>query len=138
MKRNIVIIFFLLIATTLFAQNVVLDYFHANSDGNSVTLKWKSVNEANIVRYDIQRSKENSFYTKIESIDPRGNGSIYNYTDEEVFMRPVDGTEETSNYSYRIKYVFHGGQAEYSETEQVNHKVNSIRRTWGMIKEMFR
>jgi hypothetical protein len=41
-------------------------------------------------------------------------------------------------YSYRLKAVYTNGSSHYSDEVRVNHTINSIRRTWGMIKEMFK
>jgi hypothetical protein len=41
-------------------------------------------------------------------------------------------------YSYRIKVIAFDNSVSYSNIVSVSHSVSGIRRTWGMIKEMFR
>ena len=43
-----------------------------------------------------------------------------------------------SEYSYRLKVFFKDHTYKYSDEINVTHKTSSIRRTWGMIKEMFK
>jgi hypothetical protein len=49
-----------------------------------------------------------------------------------------DDLMSQKTYSYRLKIIFSDNTYIYSDIALVKHKPSSIRRTWGMIKEMFR
>lgn len=142
MKLKVIIIFVGLILAFAIAQAKVLDLFTASSDGKAITLEWRSNDESNINRYEIERKSENSpNFVVIETINSDGTGRSRRYVDEEAYMRKNSDAEEISqktNFSYRIKVIYKDNSFEYSDTVNVTHTINSIRRTWGMIKQMFR
>jgi hypothetical protein len=49
-----------------------------------------------------------------------------------------DASVAQGNLSYRLRIVRDDQSAGYSNTVTVTHSVSGIKRTWGMIKEMFR
>jgi hypothetical protein len=51
-----------------------------------------------------------------------------------------DGSNDVQNnqLQYRLKLVRPDKSFTYSNSVSVTHSVSSIKRTWGMIKEMFR
>lgn len=140
MKSKILIILALIVTTiTAVASNEILEYFNANSDGKVITIQWKAIDESFISKYEIERSQSSGLYKKIYTQEP--NNSSYSYVDEEAYLKPTSGdnTEITkTNYSYRIKIIKKDNTYIYSTSESVSHSINNIRRTWGMIKEMFR
>lgn len=119
----------------------VLNYFSASSDGKSITLNWKSSDEFGISQYEIERSASGQIFKSIATVQAKGFAYNYSFRDESVFLRDKDGNVPTiaqSSYKYRIKIVNKDNSSLYSNTAYVAHNVSGIRRTWGMIKEMFR
>ncbi|MBK9248765.1 MAG: hypothetical protein IPM69_11765 [Ignavibacteria bacterium] len=131
----------LLSVTSLYAAEISLDYFTAKSDGKTITVSWKSSSERNLQRYEIERSGLDMTFKTIAQIDAKGAQSSYYYSDEDAFMKQNDDnptlTQQTK-YSYRLKYVGTDNTSTYSSPTNVSHSVSGVRRTWGMIKEMFR
>jgi hypothetical protein len=69
----------------------------------------------------------------------KGNATSYKYIDEDAYSRKnSDGTLSQTIYSYRIKIISNDNSYIYSNTVNVTQEASIIRRTWGMIKEMFR
>ncbi|MFN8358768.1 MAG: hypothetical protein U0264_02530 [Candidatus Kapaibacterium sp.] len=141
MRIKTTILALLLSVTTLVAAEISLDYFTAKSDGKSITVSWKSSTERSIARYDIERAGADGIFKYIGQLDARGAQAIYSYTDEDAFMKQNDNnptlTQQTK-YTYRLKYVGTDNSITYSSPINVSHSVSGVRRTWGMIKEMFR
>lgn len=141
MKRIAFVIFFVLTAIALvFASDGVIKSFSAESGGDYVTIKWSTDNEANVKQYDVERSAADNNFKKIHQKIPQGISNNYSFVDEEAFMKQDVNPELQSQkvYSYRIKVVYKDNTNSYTDEAYVAHKPSSIRRTWGMIKEMFR
>jgi hypothetical protein len=105
----------------------------ASSDGVNITLRWVTVDETNVARFDIERrSESDGSYITIASVDPKGP-TLYEFVDYSVFRK------SQTVYHYRIKIVFSDGSAPvYTMDIPVSHTVSGVRRTWGSIKAMFR
>ena len=143
MKRLIFIILFVLSAIALvFASDGVVKSFSAESGGDFVTVKWATDNESNVKLFEIERSTADNNFKKIHQKLSQGKSSTYSYLDEEAFMKQDGGSnpdlKSQSIYSYRIKVVYKDNSTSFTDEAYVAHKPSSIRRTWGMIKEMFR
>lgn len=141
MKRIAFVIFFVLTAIALvFASDSVIKSFSAESGGDYVTIKWSTDNEANVKQFDVERSAADNNFKKIHQKISAGKSNNYSFIDEEAFMKQDINPELQSQkvYSYRIKIVYKDNSSTYSDESYVAHKPSSIRRTWGMIKEMFR
>ncbi len=141
MRIKIFIFALFLSCTTLFAAEISLDYLTAKSDGKTITIEWKSSTERSITRYEVERASTDLQYRYIATIDARGGQSSYRYTDEDAFMKQTGETPsvaQLTKYSYRLKYVGSDNTINYSNSVSVAHNVSSVRRTWGMIKEIFR
>jgi len=141
MKRIAFIIFFVLTAIALvFASDSVIKSFSAESGGDNVTIKWSTDNEVNIKQFDVERSAADNNFKKIHQKISLGKSNSYSFVDEEAFMKQDNNPSLQSQkvYSYRIKIVYKDNSNTYSDEAYVAHKPSSIRRTWGMIKEMFR
>jgi hypothetical protein len=141
MKMKTIIIALLLSCTTLFAAEISLDYLTAKSDGKTITIEWKSSGERSITRYEVERASTDLQYRSIAEIDARGAQSMYRYTDEDAFLKQTGenpSVSQLNKYTYRLKYVGSDNTISYSNTVSVAHNVSGVRRTWGMIKEMFR
>jgi hypothetical protein len=83
-------------------------------DDNKVRLDWTSADEANFVGYDVERSDDNSTWTKLETVFATGNGSStvtsYSYND----MQPLRGQS-----FYRLKLISGSDQFRYSDVRVV-------------------
>ena len=97
-------------------------------------------------KYVIERSADNSYFKAIHDVDCKGHPNYYNFVDEEAFMKDITYGEKNKNdelqseneYKYRIKIVKSNKSFLYTDAINVAHNPSSIRRTWGMIKEMFK
>jgi hypothetical protein len=139
------IIFFFTITLSLIASDVFISSFTANSTSNSIVLEWRTTDETGLNKFEIERSIKGSPFQKVSEKKAKGVPSFYSYEDNETLLKisnEIDkndpSTLNKNYYIYRIKSVFNDGNAVYSDEVKVNHTVNSIRRTWGMIKEMFK
>ncbi|HPP39131.1 MAG TPA: hypothetical protein PK498_02410 [Candidatus Kapabacteria bacterium] len=139
------IIFFFTITLSLIASDVFISSFTANSTSNSIVLEWRTTDETGLNKFEIERSIKGSPFQKVSEEKAKGVPSFYRYIDNETLLKisnEIDkndpSTLNKNYYIYRIKSVFNNGNAVYSDEVKVNHTVNSIRRTWGMIKEMFK
>lgn len=141
MKSFLFLSLIIVSSLAIYASVTVITSFRALSNGSCITVEWSTSNESNIKSFEIQRSSNSSPFKKIKTIDAVGKASDYKFVDEEAFMK---GGEEDPKvqvdkiYSYRIKIIMSNGSEDYSDPISVVNQTNSIRRTWGMIKEMFR
>ena len=125
------LIFLLCITVTALAGAIQEGTLKASSDGNNVTVEWMSADESSVIRYEVERRSEGAGFGYIYTIQKKGSNQRYKYTDESAFK--TTGTV----YYYRIKIVSTNG-VEYSSEVNVPHNVNSVKRTWGSLKAMFR
>jgi hypothetical protein len=111
-----------------------LEFFNGSSDGDNVTLEWKTRAESNLLRYEVQRKAgSNGDFITLASVSPKGSNSAYSYVDRSAYK------DAGSLYIYRLKIVEASGTpASYSNEVSITHSVNSVKRTWGSIKAMFR
>ncbi|MCK5742284.1 MAG: hypothetical protein KAH48_08700 [Chlorobi bacterium] len=144
MKTKIYILLMVLGVSTLLAGSIKLDEFSAKTDGNSVTLSWMAPSEGEIAKYEIQRSCESSAFSVIGEKQASGAGIRYEFIDNTVVFSK-DGSDDDDkllgkkNYSYRLNFILKDGSSSlYDQTVTAELEVNSVKNTWGMIKEMFR
>ncbi len=115
---------------------MVIDSFTARPQSGSILLEWRVSREEGVARYEVERaSAGSSEFRRLSSLAPKGAPATYTYEDRDV-LRP--SAPEQSVYTYRIKIVGKDGSISYSQTVTVAYNVSGVRRTWGMIKEMFR
>jgi hypothetical protein len=145
MIRRAFILLFITSCVSAVALQLDISYFTAKSDGKSaVVVEWKSTSEQGVMQYDIERAGgQDQEFKFIASLSPKGANSTYQYVDADAFMRTNANGEEQkviagTTYKYRLKILSKGAEPAYSSTAIVSHSVSSVRRTWGMIKEMFR
>jgi len=142
MKKAIFIfsIFLLSAVVVLFATDSYLRSFRATSQNTDIIVEWETTNESQIKNFDIERTSNNQNFQKIKTLDAKGKPSSYRFVDEEAFLKNGDNstTQSAKIYSYRLKINFSDGNGNYSEQISVTHQTSGIRRTWGMIKELFR
>ena len=131
-----------LVCTTVVAYGVqvTLQYFNAKSNGTSISLEWKSTAESNLVQYEIERAGEDNQFRYVATLQARGSNTVYSYRDDEAFGKGDgnDGSVARNYFTYRLKMVTPDRSASYSNSIGVTHNVSGIKRTWGLIKEMFR
>ena len=122
--------FFLLISTAL--AGALLDYFHAQTEGDNVKLEWKTTTETNLANFIVERKTPDTQYIELATIDPKGNNSVYSYTDQAAYKmtNPV--------FVYRLKILDRDGSYAYSSEVSVSPNISGVKRTWGSIKAMFR
>ena len=104
------------------------------SNGTSIVIRWQSEDESGVQRVEIERrvGTEGPFIT-LREIPLKGNDQAYEYIDDSAFRLTA------SLYNYRLKVQMAGAPlAVYYGPITVSHNVNSVRRTWGSIKAMFR
>lgn len=140
--RNVAIILAFIIGTvaTSLAVQATLQYFQAKSNGTSVSLEWKSATETDVVHYEIERAGDDNQFRYVATVTAKGSNQSYTYRDDEAFGKRdnTDGTVARNYFTYRLRIVGSDQNASYSSSVGVTHNVSSIKRTWGMIKEMFR
>ena len=139
--KKIILFFIIIISTSLLAANFSLDYFSARSDGRNISVEWRPQNENNLNYFEIERSSDKISFFSISSIKAKGAGNTYKYIDEQAFSSANSSGNQTNTqmtYNYRIKAVYNDNNFIYSESTSVIQNLNSVKRTWGMLKEMFR
>jgi hypothetical protein len=140
MKR-IILILLVVFSFIAYALQVNIDSFNASSDSKVITIEWKTNDESFIKSYDLERTS-GQLYTKITSLEAKGVPTSYRFIDESALLSANINKDNSpmnnTNYSYRIKIIGKDNSFVYSNPVNVTHSVSSIRKTWGMLKEMFR
>jgi hypothetical protein len=135
--KNLIIILFVTIvcATASFAQVIKLSPPpRAYSDGSNIILQWNTEDETNVTRFIIERRAGTSGpFIQVRSIEPKGP-SMYEFVDNTAFR----STATLYQYQIRIKFANGIPDKELEQPVSVSHSVNSVKRTWGSIKAMFR
>ena len=142
MKKILFVLVCISAVTIALANNKILDSFNATVNNNSeiVNLEWSTNSETNVSHFEIERSTVSGFKT-IGTQRANGRPSIYKFTDSDSFTKISlqDELQSPNSVTYRLKIVYtNNSQNFYSDEATVYRSVNSIRRTLGMIKEMFR
>ena len=123
-----------LVAITAVAGPNVFSSFRAVPQNDDIVVYWRSMNETGVQYYDIERrSDEIPEFRRLERIAAKGTGTSYSYTDNGAFYKPTSG----KRFTYRIRAAGSAGD-QYSPMVSVVHEVSSVKRSWGMIKELFR
>lgn len=143
MKISAIIVSFLFIITAALAADATIESFTARSDGRNIIVEWRCSKEADVVRYEIERSTANSQdFKKIGTLTVSTSQPTYRFVDENAFLRGGSGNpgviQSGTLYVYRLKIIGSDEKSTYTNSIPVLHAVSSVRRTWGMIKEMFR
>jgi len=147
MKRTISIIVLILVCVgLLYASDGIFRSFTANSNGSVITIEWRTGNENGLTKFEIERSSNSGSFFKIADESAKGFSTTYKYVDSDAFMKSNeiltgkfnDQPLSKNSYTYRLKAIYSNGNAVYSDEVNVSHTINSVRRTWGMIKELFR
>jgi hypothetical protein len=135
----------LLITLSGFAFTEVLTYLKGRVDADAILIEWQSGNEVGVLKYTVERSdiKTNDF-EELAAIPSTGNNSSYRYRDASVNEIAPNGNGSGGHkapladlYKYRIKLNYTDAVS-YSQSITVTRPSSGVKRTWGMIKEMFR
>mgnify|MGYP002784530441 CR=1 FL=1 len=140
--RSILAVVLLVVAPVVFAQ-ATIEGFVARSDGRAITIEWRSSQEQSVNLYEVERSPANqNDFKRIGAVQARGSQQSYRFIDENALVASTSGGNATTQggavYVYRLKIIDVNDKVSYSNTISVSHTISSVRRTWGMIKEMFR
>jgi len=144
MKRLLFIGIFAAVGAFGFDFSAMVDSFTARPDGDGITLEWRSEVESGIKSYAVERanvSTPNSFQ-EAGTVQATGSYSSYSFHDGHLSSAPVAGQTGgikplADAYKYRIRLNLASGEVSYSQTVNVTKPSSGVRRTWGMIKEMF-
>lgn len=143
MKRRILLLVLITAVTSAaYAFTGIIDRFTGETDGTTITLEWKSNAEAGLKNYIVERSDVNdNAFDELGTIAPQGNFSVYKYRDTKVLGASAEGQASPNRpsaelFKYRLKFVF-VDHTSYSQPITVVRPSSGVRRTWGMIKEMF-
>ena len=146
MKRAFFIIVVLMLGVqTAFGFTELLSYLKGRVEADAIALDWQSNNETGVKSYIIERSEVNSEnYKELGTVSATGSNSSYHFRDANFSAAQTQGsTGSGSNhtlselYKYRLK-ISYGNAISYSQTITVTRPSAGVKRTWGMIKEMFR
>lgn len=99
---------------------VKLSAFAAKLSGSVVSLSWTTDMEANSNRFEIERSFDGINWTKIASVQAKGNSSIvsnYSYN---------DNIKLSGNISYRLKMVDQDETSAYSPIRTVKSETSTV------------
>jgi hypothetical protein len=134
--RNIAVLLVLLaaVAGMSYAGAVREGSLNGFSNGTSIVIRWQSDDESRVQRVEIERQVgvDGPFIT-LREIQLKGSDQAYEYVDDSAFRLSA------SLYNYRLKVQVAGTSLPvYFGPISVSHNVNSVRRTWGSIKAMFR
>lgn len=137
MKR---ILFIILLPLLLLASDANFEFFSAKSNGEEITLEWKMQDEANINYFQVEKKMDdvNDYRPIGAKIKAKGDNQIYRYTDEDYFFKQQVQLQSDNIQAYRVKVFMKNNDIAFSNTTYVTHNVSSVRKTWGMLKEMFR
>lgn len=139
MKKIIYILMFFVVAVGMAASGII-ESLSAYTTGNEVSVEWRTSAEKPVTRFEIERSEDGSQTFKyISSVYPKGDYSSYSYVDQDAYRATAGETVQTRTaMTYRLKICYTSDSVSYTNAVSVVPKMNGIRRTWGMIKELFR
>lgn len=128
-----VVLFIGMMATCAFGGGIKDGSLSGYSNGSGIVVRWVSDNEQGVSMFSVERSAGGTRdFIPLAELSVRGSGSNYEFVDNSVF-RVTD-----TYYVYRIKALDGSQSAIGSWDVTVRHTTNSVRRTWGSIKAMFR
>lgn len=106
---------------------VELGDFKAQKQGEFVKLDWFTFTERNSLRFDIERSNDAKFFSKIGEVKALGQSAVrhdYDFWDK----NPKEGV----NY-YRLRQVDFGGQEQISKTIAVLFDNTNGKKNWARV-----
>lgn len=120
----------------------MLSSLTARPDADGITVEWRSDIETGIRNYTIERCdvrSENDFQSA-GTVSPTGNYSQYRFHDAHPTNIAAAGQPvrpQADAFKYRVRLNLTTGEVSYSGIVNVTKPSSGVRRTWGMIKEMF-
>ncbi len=121
-----------------------IDSFTARPDGDGITLEWRSQSEVGVKNYTIERSdiQSTNNFQEVGTVAIAGNYTYYKFHDGRINAAGLAGQSGqvktlSDAYKYRLRMNLSSGELSYSQTINVTRPSSGVRRTWGMIKEMF-
>lgn len=133
---------FVLSAVIIYGESLSLAFFTAESNGDDIVIEWRTLDEQNFLTFVIERKRASEeTFRVVGEVKPNGFPSTYRFVDTDAFLRNSSKQQTSSNsiYQYRLKVIRQSNLSPlYSDVISVIHTVSSFRRTWGMIKELFR
>lgn len=146
MKKGLIIVSILLIGATVAqaVSNGVLDYFSGRMEGDAISLEWKSSIETGLKHYVVERTtNKTQDYKEVGTIKALGSFATYRHKDVRPAFNVQAGEMQEFQpepmadlYKYRLKLIY-DKEISYSQTISVSKPSSGVKRTWGMIKEMF-
>ncbi len=135
---------YFLIAIALFlmalmpTSNVVFQDVRGSSTADGILIQWSTSVENGIKDFAIEKASQiNNQYFQIGTVTPTGAGSVYNFTDKQIYK-----TSSSSVFVYRIRADGNDNSVSYSDPITVSYEFSGLSgvaaRTWGSIKAMFR
>ena len=139
MKKLLFILICITVVYTVSAVGNILERFEATVSSDIVNIEWRTNSETNVVRFEIERSTNSGFKT-IGVKTANGKPSSYRFTDSDSFNKAIiDELQANHTATYRLKICYSSpDDTTYSDEIIVTRNMSSIKRTLGMIKEMFR
>ena len=131
MKRLLTLIVLIAFFSVAIAANIFSEV-KATPGTNRVTLSWVTKTESGVSKFVILRSNDDVTYLELDRINPKGPGTRYEYVDANVIFNGI------SPLYYKIRAIGSNNKSIDESSLFVLPNVNSIFRTWGTIKAMFR
>ena len=97
---------------------VRLNSFVAQPIGRSAELDWTTSNEMNMVRYEIERSIDNIFFSKIGEVVAKGFNNqlaVYKSIDRDIY----NPNDQVNKFYYRLKFIANNDSIGYSPVRAV-------------------
>ncbi len=142
MKNKVIIALVLILASAaIYAAGTSIRSLTAKTNDTDIIVDWISTKEVNLKEYQLERKGDNNVFVYVTTEEAQGDNSRYSYVDDKAFMSKGENGDEVlagKDYFYRLKFVGEDGSISYSDPVPVTQHINSVQRTWGMIKEMFR
>lgn len=137
--KKVIIIVFVFAVTILLANTQIIKSFSATNSNDVVNIEWETITEKNISNFEVQRLSNGTFQS-IYFQNAKGTPSKYKYTDSDSFTKDAVNNLQSANVvSYRIKIVYSDNTSStYTDEINVTRNISSIKRTLGMLKEMFK
>ena len=145
MKKVLFLILIVSLTGAAFGFSEVLTYLKGRAETDAISLDWQSGTETGVRSYAIERSDiKTSDFKEIGNVAATGNNSTYHYRDAAINGAAMNGSSNNHSnmplsdlYKYRIRLNY-DNVVSYSQTIYVTRPSAGVKRTWGMIKEMFR
>jgi hypothetical protein len=92
-----------------------------------INLNWKTLNERNVHRFEIQRKIPDAHFETVGEVKSLGDNPL---TNEYSFQDPITTQMQDKELQYRIKMIDHDGKAMYSNVIYLNTKVSNVVRVY--------